>query len=141
VNDRADVALAARAHGVHLRADSLPVAAVRHLSSRLIVGKSVHAGSPGAPDADYLFFGTVFGTTSKPGATPVGLTPLSALASSVSQPVLAIGGITPERAAACRRAGAAGIAAIGAFLPEGTAPGALGVAAAVRAFRVALGAL
>jgi thiamine monophosphate synthase len=46
--------------------------------------------------------------------------------------------MTPERAAECRRAGAAGIAAIGAFLPEGAAPGALGVAAAVRAFREAL---
>jgi thiamine-phosphate pyrophosphorylase len=64
--------------------------------------------------------------------------PLSVLASSVPQPVLAIGGITPERAAACRRAGARGVAAIGAFLPEGTAPGALGVTAAVRAFRAAL---
>jgi thiamine-phosphate pyrophosphorylase len=139
VNDRADIALAAGAHGVHLRADSVPAARVRHLSSRWLVGRSVHAGSPAEPDADYLVFGTVFATTSKLDVTPAGLGPLAALAASVPQPVLAIGGVTPERAADCRRAGAAGIAAISAFLPEGRAPGALGVTAAVRAFRAALG--
>ena len=138
VNDRADVALAAGAHGVHLRADSPPVAQVRRLSSGWTVGRSVHRDSRPEPDADYLLFGTVFGTSSKPEARPSGLVPLRDLALSVRQPVLAIGGITPERAGDCRRAGAAGIAAIGAFLPEGLAPGAMGVTAAVRAFRAAL---
>lgn len=138
VNDRADVALAAGAGGVHLRDDGPPAVKVRRLSSSWLIGRSVHPGSRDEPNADYLLFGTVFTTTSKPGAAPSGLAPLNALASSVTQPVLAIGGVTPDRAAACRRAGAAGIAAIGAFLPVGTAPGALGVKAAVRAFRAAL---
>jgi thiamine-phosphate diphosphorylase len=140
VNDRADVALAAGADGVHLRHDSPAVASVRRLSSTWIIGRSVHPGSPPEPDADYVLFGTVFGTGSKPDVVPAGLETLRALAASVTQPVLAIGGVTPERAAACRRAGAAGVAAIGAFLPAGSAPGALGVAAAARAFRAALAA-
>ena len=138
VNDRADVALAAGADGVHLRDDGPPAVKVRRLSSRWIIGRSVHPDSCPEPDADYLLFGTVFGTTSKPGVVPTGLAPLTALASSLRQPVIAIGGVTPDRAAACRRAGAAGIAAIGAFLPAGTGPGALGVTGAVRAFRAAL---
>jgi thiamine monophosphate synthase len=101
----------------------------------------VHRGDVGDPDldADYLLFGTVFSTASKPDLTPSGLGPLTALAASSPVPVLAIGGITPQNAGECRIAGAAGIAAIGAFLPEGTAPGALGVRAAVRAFRAVLG--
>jgi thiamine monophosphate synthase len=53
-------------------------------------------------------------------------------------PVLAIGGITPARAAAAIQTGAAGIAAIGLFLPEGRAPGALGLRAAVRELRAVL---
>jgi thiamine-phosphate pyrophosphorylase len=138
VNDRADVALASGADGVHLRDDGPPVSKVRSLSSTWIIGRSVHPGSRAEAEADYLLFGTVFATASKPGVVPTGVGPLGALASSVRQPVLAIGGVSPERAAACRRAGAAGVAAISAFLPAGTAPGALGVTAALRAFRAAL---
>jgi thiamine-phosphate diphosphorylase len=141
VNDRPDVALAAGADGVHLRGDSPAAARVRPLSPGWIIGRSVHSSDAVEPDADadYLLFGSVFSTTSKPGLLPSGVAPLTALAASSSRPVLAIGGITPDNARECRRAGAAGIAAIGAFLPEGTAPGALGVHAAVRLFRAALG--
>ena len=141
VNDRADVALAGGADGVHLRGDSPAAARLRPLSPAWVIGRSVHRHDVADPDpqADYLLFGTVFSTASKPDLTPSGLEPLAALASSSPAPVLAIGGITPGNARECRIAGAAGIAAIGAFLPEGTAPGALGVHAAVRAFRTALG--
>lgn len=140
VNDRADVALAAGSDGVHLRADSAPAARVRALSPGWIIGRSIHAGDAGEPDpaADYLILGTLFPTASKPDARGAGVEALAALARSTSRPVLAIGGITPEHARACRSAGAAGIAAIEAFLPEGSAPGALGVREAVRAFRAAM---
>ncbi len=64
---------------------------------------------------DYLVFGTVFASRSKPGAMPAGLDALRAVAASVPVPVLAIGGITAERIRLVASSGAAGIAAIGLF--------------------------
>ena len=55
--------------------------------------------------------------------------------SRATMPVLAIGGVAPDRAGECRHAGAAGMAAIGIFLPPGRAPGALGPRAATVALR------
>jgi len=141
VNDRIDVALAAGAAGVHLRSDSPPVADTRVLMGDRLVGRSVHPGEDlrAHRDADYLLFGTVFETPSKDDASPIaGLKALSDAASSSAIPVLAIGGVTPERAKACRRAGAAGVAAIGVFLPEGRGPGSLGIQRAVSELRAAM---
>jgi len=140
VNDRADVAVAAGAAGVHLRADGPPVTRARSLGpAGWLVGRSIHdAGAAEASDADYLIFGTVFGTRSKPAGSPVaGVEALGGACARTSVPVLAIGGLTPARASVCRAAGAAGIAAIGAFLPPGSLPDALGPADAIRAFRAA----
>jgi thiamine monophosphate synthase len=89
-------------------------------------------------DADYLLFGTVFATESKPGQQAAGLDALSRAVARNSRPVLAIGGVTPARAAACVDAGASGVAAIGAFLPPGRSADAMGMGPAVRAFREAL---
>jgi thiamine-phosphate pyrophosphorylase len=150
VNDRADVALASGASGVHLRSDGPSVARVRALGglsgssgSPWIVGRSVHASAEAAAsaDADYLLFGTVFPSASKGAGAPVAGVPAlrDAVAASGATPVLAIGGITPAAVAACRAAGAAGVAAIGVFLPPGAAPGAMGPAAAARALRAAWG--
>jgi thiamine-phosphate diphosphorylase len=142
VNDRADVALAAGADGVHLRSDSAAASRVRALSADWILGQSVHAadGAPTGAGADYLLFGPVFETDSKPGLPAAGLRALAAVASGAAVPVFAIGGLTADRAAACVRHGARGIAAIGLFLPEGATPEALGPAGAVRALRQALSA-
>jgi thiamine-phosphate pyrophosphorylase len=142
VNSRADVARAAGADGVHLRGDGLPVGTVRRFApERWLIGRSAHTVAEvlGASDADYVTFGTIFSTTSKQDLlTFHGVEGLHAAAQASSRPILAIGGMTPERAALCRQAGAAGIAAIGAFLPPGSAPGALGIAAAADAFRRAM---
>jgi thiamine-phosphate pyrophosphorylase len=142
VNDRADVALAAGVDGVHLRSDGPPVVAVRRLGpSGFIVGKSVHTPEEagGELEADYVLFGTVFPSASKPGSSAAGgLERLRDATSACHRPVVAIGGITPERAAEARAAGAAGVAAIGVFLPPGRAWGGLGVKEAVRAIRAAL---
>jgi thiamine-phosphate pyrophosphorylase len=127
VNDRVDVALASKADGVHLKSSSIEVLDARRLlGTARLVGRSVHAVAEmrHAEHADYVVFGAVFPSRSKPeGWTPAGPT---ALAESVRtarhQPVLAIGGITVETAAAAARCGAAGIAAIGAFLPAEGAP-------------------
>ncbi len=91
--------------------------------------------------ADYLLVGTVFPSESKPdGPAPIGLEGLRAAAAAGPAPILAIGGVDVANAAGALRPGARGIAAIGAFLPEGRAPGALGVDRAVPAFRDALSA-
>lgn len=140
VNDRADVALAAGADGVHLGSRGAPVERVRALNAAWTIGRSVHAGDALAPhrSATYLIFGSVFPSVSKPGAEPAGLDALRAAVAETAVPVLAIGGITPSRATACCRAGAAGVAAIGLFLPSGRSPGALGVTRAVAELRTAM---
>lgn len=147
VNDRADVALAAGGHGVHLRADGPPVDRVRALGpDDWIVGQSVHtpAEAQRASDsgADYVLFGTVFSGGSK-GDLAEGdrLAPLRDAARVSRAPVIAIGGIDPGRATACLDAGAAGIAAISIFLPEGRAPLAMGVNDAMVALRDGLSKL
>ncbi len=137
VNDRVDVAIAAGAHGVHLRGDSMPAYRVRDLVGRgAVVGRSVHAIDEGmavaaAGGLDYVLFGTVFETASKPARAASGLGPLAGLAAAVPIPVLAIGGMTAERAGGIARAGAAGLAGVGLF--GGPSPEAA-VLAVVRAF-------
>lgn len=121
VNDRADVAVAAGAHGVHLARRSLPVAAVRPcLPPGRLVGVSVHsvaeAVEAARAGADYITFGSVFPTRSHPGAPGQGPEALAEVVRSVAIPVLAIGGITPENAPAVLATGCAGIALISAVL-------------------------
>jgi thiamine-phosphate diphosphorylase len=124
VNDRTDVALAAGAAGVHLRSDSIDAAATRRLVlPDFIVGRSVHSPADavvGARErgADYLVLGTMFPSGSKPaGHVLTGLDGLRRTSEASALPVLAIGGITVERARDVVGAGAAGIAAIGLFIP------------------------
>jgi thiamine-phosphate pyrophosphorylase len=96
---------------------------------------------PLAAGADYAIFGTVFRSQSKRSdATVAGLERLRAAVAISAVPVLAIGGVSPSMAAACRAAGAAGVAAIGAFFPAGRRSDALGPAEAVLAFQRAWGA-
>ena len=142
VNDRADVVAAAEAHGVHLRADSVPATRVRATHERWTIGRSLHEGddvAAVAEGADYLLFGAVFPTVSKPGVAAAGLRGLERAAAASPIPTVAIGGLTPRHAAACAAAGAAGVAAIGLFLPPGQAPDALGVREATRQLRAAFG--
>lgn len=126
VNDRLDVALAAGAHGVHLRADSIPAARVRTLAPPgFVVGRSVHARNEAIDAAaagalDYLLFGTVFATPSKPGRPAAGLAALADVASAITIPVLAVGGVTPDNVGKVVSAGAAGFAAIGMFTSPST---------------------
>jgi thiamine-phosphate pyrophosphorylase len=121
VNDRLDVALAARAHGVHLRGDSISAPRVRRVTPPgFIVGRSVHSPEEAEEAArggglDYLIFGTVFSTSSKPDSRYAGVGPLGAGCARVALPVLAIGGMVPERLGLGAEAGAAGFAAIGLF--------------------------
>jgi thiamine-phosphate pyrophosphorylase len=121
VNDRLDVALAAGAHGVHLRADSMPASRVRALCPPgFLLGRSVHGrdealAAVAAGGLDYLLFGTVFPTSSKPGRAAAGASALAAVARASAVPVLAVGGVTPDNLGEVAAAGAAGFAAIGTF--------------------------
>jgi thiamine-phosphate diphosphorylase len=121
VNDRVDVALAAGAHGVHLRGDSLPAARIRDIAPPgFLVGRSVHDEAEvhhvtRGGGVDYLVFGAVFETTSKPDRSPAGVDRLRAVVNITPVPVLAIGGMTSTRLSAVAATGAAGFAAIGLF--------------------------
>ena len=121
VNDRLDVALAARAHGVHLKGDSFPAQRARAIAPPgFLIGRSVHsvaeATRASEGDAvDYLIFGTVFTSASKPGLEPAGLAMLADAARASHVPLLAVGGITVDNAGMVARAGADGLAAIGLF--------------------------
>ena len=122
VNDRVDVALAVQADGVHVGPHDLPVAAVRSITPPgFLVGRS--ADDPDvalravAEGADYIGCGTVYATTTKADAGEViGLEGLAAVARAVPVPVVAIGGITVERAGEIVPTGAAGVAVVGAVM-------------------------
>jgi thiamine-phosphate pyrophosphorylase len=140
VNDRVDVALAAGAHGVHLRADSVAASRVRRIvPAGFLIGRSVHSVAEAlraAADggADYLLFGTVFPTASKPGQAAAGTTALAEVVVATSLPVLAVGGVTVATAPDVARAGAAGIAAIALFADESDEGLHAAVSAVVKAF-------
>jgi thiamine-phosphate diphosphorylase len=129
VNDRLDVALAAGADGVHLGPDDPPVVDARRAAAEalgavaeaFIVGFSVDtpdgATQAESEGADYLGVGAVYATANKSDAGEViGLEGLQRVVEAVSIPVVAIGGITPKRAAAVAETGACGSAVIGAVM-------------------------
>ena len=122
INDRADVALAVGADGVQRAGTSLPVSALRAISpAGFVIGASVHAVDEAraaeSDGADFLLFGPVYATPSKRQyGPPQGLAALERVSSTVNTPVFAVGGVTPERVGEVTRAGAAGVAVIGAIL-------------------------
>ena len=127
VNDRADIALAAGL-GVHLGEDDLPAAAVRPLLPEgAAIGVSTHsveAARAALEDAaaDYVAFGPVFESGTKPVRPARGLEALAAAAGAArgrSKPVVAIGGITPDRLDSVWDAGADSAAMIGGLLAGG----------------------
>ena len=118
VSGRPDIARAVGAQGVQLAASDLSPPDVRAAFGELWIGRSVHsvaeAEAAVAEGAGYLLIGSVFDTPSHPGRLPVGLEVVRAV-SALGVPVIAIGGITPERAREVREAGAYCIAAVRAL--------------------------
>lgn len=128
VNDRLDIALATGADGVHLKECSVSSPLIRpHVPEGFLLGRSVHATEDAvrvdeAGEVDYLQFGTVYSSRSKPETETCGTDVLEETARTVSLPVLAVGGITVDNSFEVFCAGAAGVAAIGLFA-EGESPG------------------
>lgn len=127
INSRTDVALAAGAHGVHLRADDISPREVRRLCTfaarhsplaarPFLIGVSCHTvaevARAAAVRADFALFGPVF---EKDGVTAAGGLSRLRRACRERVPVLALGGVTLENAGPCLEAGARGIAAIRLF--------------------------
>jgi thiamine-phosphate pyrophosphorylase len=128
VNDRADIALALKADGVHLGQDDLdPASARRLLGDDFIIGYSTHDLSQLEAAArlpvNYVAFGPVFPTRTKENPDPVvGLELLSRARAALDPalPLVAIGGVTRENARAALAAGADSVAVVGALLSEPT---------------------
>jgi thiamine-phosphate diphosphorylase len=121
VNGRADIALAAGAHGVHLPSVGLQISDIRAwLPASFYVGVSVHTmneiNCAVKQNADYLLLGHVFPTESKTGYGPcLGLGFLRKACAAVSVPILGLGGIRLEYINAVLECGAAGVAGISLF--------------------------
>ena len=121
IDDRVDVAMAVGADGVHLGGKDLPLAAARALTGpEMILGASARTEQgvrlAQRNGADYLGLGAMFPTGTKGDAVHVGPERLRQLRPSIRIPVLAIGGITAENVEAVIRAGADGVAVIGAVV-------------------------
>jgi thiamine-phosphate pyrophosphorylase len=123
VNDRADVACLAGADGVHVGQEDLPPSAVRRVTPGGLLGVSTHnveqVRAAAEEPVDYVAVGPVFPTRSKEKPDPVvGLDLLRQARPLVRRPLVAIGGITLERAASVVAAGADGVAVISDLLRE-----------------------
>ena len=138
VNDRAHLVDAIGADGVHVGQSDLEIAQARALvGPTAYLGLSVQtlehvifAGGHAAGTLDYLGVGPVWGTATKlDAAAPGGLDVLSQITSASPWPCVAIGGITPERLAMVRGAGAVGVAVVSAICGQPD------VAAATRTLR------
>ena len=123
VNDRVNVATAARANGVQLGERAMSATGARALAGNsILIGRSVHstAAALNAEEegADFLVLGTVFPSRSHPHGPVGGLELVSDVTAAVRLPVIGIGGITAETAGRVVEAGAAGVAVISAILGD-----------------------
>lgn len=120
VNSRADVALAAGAHGVHLPGNSVSPASIRRIAPPgFLISVACHSiedvVTAEVERADLVLFSPIFPSSSKVIESPKGLGALSRAVRSVKIPVLALGGITAANTPECLQAGAAGVAGISLF--------------------------
>jgi thiamine-phosphate pyrophosphorylase len=130
INDYLDLAMAVDADGLHVGQEDLPLSVIRReLPVDKIVGCSVttlsQATKAQAEGADYIAVGSIFPTTTKKGATVVGVDMLKELKRTVSIPLVAIGGINQNNIGEVVSAGADAIAVISAVLGEKDVRGAV----------------
>jgi thiamine-phosphate pyrophosphorylase len=143
VNDRADIAVAAGAHGVHLTTQSLETSVIRSSFTRnLLIGVSTHSREEAQlayeQGADFIVFGPIFSTKSKEQfGPPLGLEKLSDVCGNLDGfPVLALGGVSEITARQCFMAGASGVAGISLFSePAALEPVATAIRKCAKEFR------
>ena len=125
INDRLDVALAVDADGLHVGQDDLPVAEARRLlAPGKFIGLSITAVDqilrPDAEAADYLGVGPIYAQqTKRDAAPPLGVEGLRRARGLTRQPIVAIGGLTPDNSAPVLAAGADGLAVVSAIVAAG----------------------
>lgn len=126
VNDRADIAIASDADGVHVGEHDLPPAAIRRLagSDELIIGYSTHSieearAAIDDPTIDYLAIGPIFESSTKTVREPHGLSVIAVLRELTEKPIVAIGGIDEKNIASVLEAGADSAAVIAALYRGG----------------------
>ncbi|PZS37146.1 MAG: thiamine phosphate synthase [Pseudonocardiales bacterium] len=139
VNDRADVALAAGAHVLHLGQEDLPVSwARRILGDEVVIGRSTRdpgqaADAAGQPGVDYFCAGPCWATPTKPGRPAAGLDLIRRIASATpTHPWFAIGGIENIQRLEQVRAAGAQRAVVVRALTEAADPQAAAAAFALR---------
>jgi len=142
INDDVELCRASGAQGVHLGEDDTALEEARaHLGADIIIGISCYndlarAHRAAAAGADYLAFGAVFPSSTKPGARKAGLELLRRARGELSLPLVAIGGITPENAPSVIETGVDMVAMIqGLFAQADIAEAARAIAQQFQAFR------
>ncbi|WP_017185104.1 thiazole tautomerase TenI [Alkalibacillus haloalkaliphilus] len=120
INERVALAVQTGVQGIQITDHSEDVSSVRTKYPNLLIGRSVHsieeAQHAASGGADYVIFGHIFETNSKPGIPPRGLKQLEQLTESINIPVIAIGGITPERVESVMAHGARGVAVMSGLI-------------------------
>jgi len=120
INDRVDIASISKVAGVQLGGHSIPVQAVKKYFPHLRIGRSVHglkeAVAQEKAGADFLLYGHVFSTASKPGLKPRGIDSLKEVVGNTTVPVIAIGGIQPCHIPLLKESGVNGIAVLSGVL-------------------------
>jgi thiamine-phosphate pyrophosphorylase len=121
LNDYPDLLRDVPGEGAHVGQDDLSVAEARAAAGRpVLIGKSTHslaqARAAAEEGVDYIGFGPLFATPTKPGRPAIGLDDIAAAHAAVSLPIFCIGGIKQDNLAAVRAAGAQRIVIVSAWL-------------------------
>jgi thiamine-phosphate pyrophosphorylase len=121
INDFPEVAADVGAEGVHLGQDDIPVERAREVAGyRTVIGKSTHsvaqAMAAAAEDTDYIGFGPIFSTPTKPDYTPIGVNEIRTVHEAVKKPIFCIGGIKAENLGAVIEAGARRVVIVSGIL-------------------------
>jgi thiamine-phosphate pyrophosphorylase len=121
INDFPEVAAAIGAEGVHVGQDDLTVDRAREVAGyRTVIGKSTHsiaqAMAAAVEDTDYLGFGPLFATPTKPNYPPIGLQDIRTVYEMVKKPIFCIGGVKLENVAQVLEAGAQRVVIVSGIL-------------------------